>query len=74
MTNTEPAALSRCRSNGGTCPLAPPKSASIPRGRSEPSDASKVALPTPSYATATPTPPVASRTAAANSAGVAYAV
>ena len=32
-------------SNGGTCPLAAPKSTSIPRGRSDASDASKVSAP-----------------------------
>ncbi len=54
-------------SNGGTWPLAAPKSTIIPRGRSEASEASNVALPTPSYATSTPEPPLASRTAATRS-------
>ena len=43
-----PPLLSRWMSNGGTCPLAAPKSTIIPRGRSEASEASNVLLPTPS--------------------------
>ena len=69
VRKTDPAALSRCGSTGGTGPLDAPNSASVPRTARLARLASNVVLPTPSYTAATPWPLVRSRTRAANSAG-----
>jgi hypothetical protein len=53
--------------NGGTGPLALPKLAIRPKGRRQSSDLSQVSLPTESYTTFTPWPPVMSFTRAAKS-------
>jgi len=51
--------------NGATGPLALPKLTIRPKGRRQSSDCSKVSLPTESYTTFTPCPPVISFTRAA---------
>ena len=51
----------------GTAPLALPKLTNMPRGARLFSDISKVSLPTLSYTTGTPAPPVSSRTRAGTS-------
>ena len=63
----EPAALSRCGSTGGTGPDEPPNRTSVPRRRSEASDASNVSLPTESKTACTPRPSVSARTSAGRS-------
>ena len=68
VRNSEPAALSRCGSNGGTGPLDAPNSASVPRIAQLARLASNVAAPTPSYTAATP-PSVRSLILAPNSSG-----
>src|ERR1700733_6744709 len=66
---TDPAALSRCGSTGGTGPLDAPYSASVPRIARLARLASNVDLPTPSYTAATPAPPVSARIFVPNVAG-----
>src|SRR5271168_333606 len=66
---TEPAALSRCGSTGGTGPLDAPYSASVPRTARLARLASNVDLPTPSYTAATPAPPVSARIFVPNDSG-----
>ena len=53
--------------NGGTGPEALPKLAIRPKGCRQSSDLSQVSLPTESYTTFTPLPPVISLTRAAKS-------
>src|SRR5699024_10398277 len=59
-----PEEFRRWMSNGGTWPEAPPKSTIDPKGLIEANEASNVSLPTPSYATSTPSPAVSSLTLA----------
>src|SRR5271155_2175574 len=66
---TDPAALSRCGSTGGTGPLDAPYSASVPRTARLARLASNVDLPAPSCSAATAAPPVSPRIVAPNVAG-----
>src|SRR5271155_2067145 len=66
---TDPAALSRCGSTGGTGPLDAPNSASVPRTARLARLASNVDLPTPSYTAATPAPPLSARILVPNDSG-----
>ena len=58
----DPLALSRRRSSGGTAPEALPKVIIMPNRLRHSIEPSKVALPTPSKTTGTPSPPVISAT------------
>ena len=58
VTYSEPLAASTPSSTGGALPEALPKLASRPKGCSTSSERSKVSLPTESYTTFTPAPPV----------------
>ena len=62
--------LRRNRSSGGIGPDAVPNETTRPRRFTQLSEISKVAAPTESYTTATPAPPVSSRTRAATSSCV----
>ena len=67
MKNSEPRLVSSKGANGGTAPEALPKLTSMPRGLRQASEIWKVSLPTESYTTGTPWPPVISRTRATTS-------
>ena len=64
---SEPLGPSWPGANAGTGPEALPKLAIRPKGRRQSSDLSQVSLPTESYTTFTPLPPVISFTRAAKS-------
>ena len=63
---SEPAGASLASSSGSGWPLAAPYRINRPVGRSARNPSSNVALPTPSYTAAAPSPPVISRTRSAN--------
>ncbi|CKT54972.1 Uncharacterised protein [Mycobacterium tuberculosis] len=65
VTYSEPLEASVPRFTGGTGPEPLPNTASRPKGRRQSIEPSKVSLPTESYTTFTPLPPVISFTRAA---------
>src|SRR6185436_254870 len=62
VTKSEPLEARMPRFTGATGPEALPKVTISPRGRRQSSEPSQVALPTPSYTTGTPLPPVSALT------------